>query len=299
MGFVSPVAMVRAAQAGGYAVPAFNTNGANYEITRAALEVADEMRSPLILQVYEPNSEYRGYDFCAEQSSFLCRSLAVTVPVALELDHGRSLGSVLRAMRAGFTAVMFDASEKPLEENIRESRRVAEIAHEAGVAVEAEVGHVKGNGPVSGTRVGRVPVPERPTVPPTRTDPDEARRFVDVVHVDMLAVSVGTTHGVYRKQDAIDMALLERIRRSVAVPLVQHGTGGIAPADLSRLAAAGMSKINFGEPFRYAYIEYFNELTDASEHLWHSWRIMQAVKDRLKEDMRVLIEAIGSGGKAP
>lgn len=299
MEFINPIEMVRAAREGGYGIPAFNTNGANYEITRAALEIAEEMRSPLILQVYEPNCEYRGYEFFVEQSRLLSRSLGIGVPVALQLDHGHSFQSVLQAMRAGFTSVMFDASHEPLEANINETRRVVEVAHALGVAVEAEVGYVKGNEPKTGPQVGRVAVPERPTIPPTRTEPSEAARFVSEVDVDMLAVSVGTTHGVYRTQDRIDYELLSQLRSAIDIPLVQHGTSGIGPDDLTRLVGTGMTKVNFGEPFRFSYIEYFNDLTDSSEHQWHSWRIMRDVKDRLKNDMRVLIEAIGSDGKVP
>ena len=143
-----------------------------------------------------------------------------------------------------------------------------------------------------------MPVPERPTIPPAKTSIDEAVRFAEEVDVDMLAVSVGTTHGVYERQTEIDFELLKELRRAVSTPLVQHGTCGISLEDVSRLAECGMAKINFGEPFRFNYIRYFNELTDSMEHLWHAWRIMRGVKDGLKNDMVEIIRACGSDGKA-
>jgi fructose/tagatose bisphosphate aldolase len=107
---------------------------------------------------------------------------------------------------------------------------------------------------------------------------------------------VGTTHGVFQRQRGIDFQLLGQLHKAVSVPLVQHGTGGISPEDLTRLAKSGMAKINFGEPFRYNYINYFYELADSMEHLWHPWKIMREAKDRLKEDMKQLIAVLGSEG---
>ena len=298
MKFVNAKPLVIAAQTGGYAIPALNTNGGTYDITRAALEAAQEMRSPLILQVYEPNVEYRGFKQFVNQAAFLCDELDVTVPVALQVDHGHSVGSVTAAMDAGLTSVMIDASHEPIEENIRITNLVVDLARKLDVSVEAEIGYVKGNEPKAETQIGRIPVPKHPTIPPTKTTVEEAVRFVEAVDVDMLAVSVGTTHGVYETQTGIDFELLAALRDVVSVPLVQHGTGGIGLDDLSRLAQGGMTKINFGEPFRYNYIRYFTELTDEMEHLWHPWRIMREVKDRLRADMKKLIIACSADGKA-
>jgi ketose-bisphosphate aldolase len=298
MNFINAKPLVDAAQAGGYAVPALNTNGGTYDITRAALEAARETRAPVILQVYEPNTEYRGFRQFVNQARFLCDELGITVPVALQVDHGHSIASVTAAMEAGLTSVMIDASHDPFEDNVRITREVVERAHARGVSVEAEIGYVKGNEPVAETRIGRIPVPKEPTIPPTKTTVDEAVRFAQAVDVDMLAVSVGTTHGVYETQTGIDFELLAEIRAAVDVPLVQHGTGGIGLEDLARLARGGMAKINFGEPFRYNYIRYFTELTDTMEHLWHPWRIMREIKERLKADMKELIGALGADGKA-
>jgi len=298
MKFINPTRMAKDGQTKGYAVPAFNTNGGSYDIARAALEAAQESASPLILQVYEPNCAYRGFEYFVSLARFLCDELEITVPVALHLDHGKSIASVMRAIRAGFTGVMLDASHEPLEQNIAMTYTVIQAARSLDVAVEAEVGYVKGNEPPKQKQIGRLEPPAEPTIPPAFTEIEEATRFVKETEVDLLAVSVGTTHGVFKRQRGIDFELLGELRKSVTVPLVQHGTGGISLEDLSRLAQSGMAKINFGEPFRYNFINYFYELTDSMEHRWHPWKIMREVKDRLKGDMKELIGVLGSEGRA-
>ena len=298
MNFVSAGSLVERARDCGYAVPALNTNGGTYDITRAALEAARELSAPVILQVYEPNTEYRGIEYFAIQAAFLCDQMGVSVPVALQLDHGHSFESVSAAMNAGLTAVMFDGSHEPYETNVRETRRVVQAARARGVAVEAELGHVTGNEPPKEKLIGRTPVPEQPDGPAPKTNVAEAVRFVKDTGVDMLAVAIGSVHGVWQRQTNLDFELLEELRGALSVPLVMHGTGGISLEDLSRLAAGGMAKVNFGEPFRYNFIRYFDELTDTMDHRWHPWRILREVKDRLKDDMKKLIVALGANGKA-
>ena len=298
MRFVSAKPLVLKAQKCGYAVPALNTNGGDYDIARAALEAAQELLSPLILQVYEPNLEYRGIGHFVNLAKFLCDELNITIPVALQLDHGHSFDSVSKAMQAGLTSVMFDASAEPLESNVEKTRAVVAVAKDMGVSVEAEVGYVKGNEPKQESQIGLVPIPVKPTIAPAKTQLEEAIRFVREVDVDMLAVSVGTTHGVYQQQGDIDFELLSDLRRDISTPLVAHGTCGISLQDLSRLTKAGMAKINFGEPFRLNYIKYFDELSRQIDHSWHPWKIMQEVKDHLKADMKELIVALDAGGKS-
>jgi fructose-bisphosphate aldolase, class II len=298
MKLISARPLVLDAHARGYAVPAFNTNSANYEMTRAALEAAQELRSPLILQEYEPNAVYRGFDYLVMQVGTLGDELGITVPVALHLDHGHSFESVVRAIRAGFTSVMIDASHQPLAANAALARKVLEVARPLGVSVEAEIGYVPGNEPVAAQQVGRIPVPPKPAGPAARVTPDEAAEFMAHADVDMLAVAVGTVHGVYQAQTDIDCELIRAIRARVDVPLVQHGTGGISLRDLTCLKDAGMAKVNFGEGFRYDYIRHFADLTEHAEHRWHPWRIMQEVKNRLRETMKELIRALGADNKA-
>ncbi|MCK5802550.1 MAG: class II fructose-bisphosphate aldolase, partial [Lentisphaeria bacterium] len=246
--FENVTRMVRQAKEDGYAVPALNTNGATYDITRAALEASQEMQAPVIIQVYHPNTAYRGMPFFVKQVEALAGELGITVPVCLQLDHGKSVEVCAEAMDAGLTSVMIDGSHEPFADNVGMTRETLRLAHPRGVSVEAEIGYVAGNEPKQESQIGRIPVPEKPTVPPGRTELVEAVDFVAQTGVDLLAVSVGTIHGVYQQQTGIDFDLLAQINQAVDVPLVQHGTCGISLEDLSRLASIGMAKINFGEP---------------------------------------------------
>lgn len=298
MSFVDPRPLVQAARVGGYAVPAFNSNGGTYELTRAALQAAQQERSPLILQVYEPNCEFRGFAHSARVARGLIEDLGIDVPVALQVDHGKSPDSAERAFAAGFTSFMIDASAEPFDSNVATTRRVLELAAPHGAAVEAEIGHVTGNEPQAAPPVGRAAIPLQPPKPPATTDVDEARRFTEAVPVDMLAVAIGTTHGCWQRQTAIDYHLLARLRDAVDVPLVMHGTAGIALEDIGRLARGGMAKINFGEPFRMHWIQHVAELMDTTAHQWHPWRLLRDVTARLTDEMTALIQAMNAAGKA-
>jgi ketose-bisphosphate aldolase len=283
MEFCNAKVLADRAREGGYAVPAFNTNGATYEITRAAIEAAEELRSPMILQTYEPNIVFRGFEYFVLQAAHLAKN--ASVPIALHLDHGMSLESAKLAVEAGYTSVMIDCSHLPLDENIRVTRQVIETVRPLGVSVEAEVGHVAGGVHSHGSVAGC-------------TNPGDAARLVEETGVDMLAIANGTQHGIFVIQDRIDLDLVRELRAKVSVPLVQHGTCGIPLALISELAKSGMAKINFGENFRSNYIAYFVDFAETLDHSGHPWKIAQAVKDRLKEDMKELIRALGSEGKA-
>jgi fructose-bisphosphate aldolase class II len=270
------------AAAKAFGIPALNNNGGTYDIGRAIFEAAEELQSPLIIQCYEPNLEYRGFDYSGQLLRYLAAE--TTIPVAIALDHGRSPQSVLRAVRAGFTHVMIDYADKPLEENVRGTREIIDLVRPLGISVEAEIGHIIKSSDASHQRAATVSVAE-------------AKEFTAQVDVDLLAVAVGTTHGIFKEQHGMDYALMSQLRSAVKPPLVLHGTCGISLADISKCVQAGMTKINFGEGLRMNYIRYFNELSQTLNHEHHVWRIARAAKDRLKEDIKQIIRAVGSEGK--
>ncbi|HVV01345.1 MAG TPA: class II fructose-bisphosphate aldolase [Verrucomicrobiae bacterium] len=271
------------AAAKGFGIPALNNNGGDYDIGRAIIEVCEELRSPLIIQCYEPNLEYRGYDFAGLLIKFLAAN--TTIPIAIALDHGKTPQSVMRAVRAGFTHVMIDYAEKPMDENIRGTQQIIDLVRPLGVSVEAEIGHIIKSSDASDQRA--------PTV-----EAQEAKEFASRVDVDLLAVAVGSTHGIFKEQHGLDFGLMTKIHSAVKPPLVLHGTCGISMADISKSVKAGMTKINFGEGMRMNYIKYFNEFSQTLNHEHHVWRIARAAKDRLKEDLREIVRAVGSEGKA-
>lgn len=283
MRLINPSSLVRRAFEKGYAVPAFNTNGGSYDITRAAVEAAEEMRSPLILQTYEPNLAYRGPVHAAGIAILLASE--TSVPVALTLDHGHSLDGCRTVLEAGYTGVMIDGSHLPLEENIRLTNEARILADRFGASLEAEIGHIF------------TPSDGEEEIPP-KTDPAEAAEFAGAVQVDFLAVAAGTKHGIYDSQDSLDFELLARLRDVTGLPLVQHGTGGVSHEHLRKAVTCGIAKANFGEVFRGPYIDYFLEIEKTIAHHGHPWKIQQKVMERLKEDMKQIIAALGSEGKA-
>jgi len=271
------------AAAKGFGIPALNNNGGTYDIGRAIIEAAEELQSPLIIQCYEPNLEYRGFDYAGQLIRFLAAD--TTIPLAIALDHGKNPVSVLRAVKAGFTHVMIDYADRPLEQNVRGTQEIINLVSPLGISVEAEIGHVIKSSDASSQRAATVSVAE-------------AKEFTAKVDVDLLAVAVGTTHGIFKEQHGIDLGLISKIHSAVKPPLVLHGTCGVSMADISRSVKAGMTKINFGEGLRMNYIRYFNEFSQTLNHEHHVWRIARAAKDRLKEDIKEIIRAVGSEGKA-
>ena len=267
----------------GFGIPALNNNGGTYDIARAILEAAEELQSPLIIQCYGPNLEYRGFDYAGQ----LIRTLAAdsTIPMAIALDHGKTPASVMRAVRAGFTHVMIDYAHDPLEQNARGTQQIIDFVRPLGISVEAEIGNIIKSSDASGQRAATVSLAE-------------VKQFTSLVDVDLLAVAVGTTHGIFKEQKGIDFKLISKIAATTRVPLVQHGTCGVSLEDITRCVKAGMTKINFGEGLRMNYIRYFNEFSQTLNHEHHVWRIARACKDKLKEDIKQIIRAVGSEGKA-
>ena len=282
MKIINAKKMMETAMKKGYAIPAINANGGTYDLARAILEAANELRSPIIIQAYEPNLEYRGYDYFVLLVKHLAADL--DIPVCLSLDHGKSIESVMRAVKAGFTHVMFDYASHPIEENIKNSNLVTNLVRPLGVSIEAEIGNIF----ISKDESSRAPV----------TSIQDIQTFVNGTDVDFLAVGVGTTHGIFKVQDTINFDHIKEVKKVTGdLPVVLHGTCGISMNDISRCVKEGMNKINFGEGIRMNYIRYFNELSSTLNHEHHAWRIMQAAKDKVKEDVKEIIRAVGSDGK--
>jgi ketose-bisphosphate aldolase len=271
------------AAAKGFGIPALNNNGGTYDIGRAIIEACEELQSPLIIQCYEPNLEYRGFDYAGQLIRFLAANS--TIPMAIALDHGKTPVSVMRAVKAGFTHVMIDYADKPLEENVRGTQEIINLVRPLGISVEAEIGHIIKSSDASSQRAPTVSV-------------EQAKEFTSKVDVDLLAVAVGTTHGIFKEQKGIDFGLIPKLRAAVRPPLVLHGTCGVSLEDIAHSVKAGMTKINFGEGLRMNFIRYFNELSQTLNHEQHVWRINRAAKDKVKEDIKDIIRAVGSEGRA-
>lgn len=230
MALVSMKEMMEKGKENGYAIGQFNLN--NLEYAQAILQAAEEEQSPVILGVSEGAAKYMGgYNVVVAMVKSLMESYGTTVPVAIHLDHGSSFKACALAIQAGFTSVMIDASHSPIEENIKTTKQVVELAHIHGVSVEAEVGTVGGeeDGVIGGIMYA---------------DPKECEQLVKETGVDCLAPALGSVHGPYKGEPNLGFKEMEEILGLVEIPLVLHGGTGIPTADIKRAISLGTAKIN-------------------------------------------------------
>ncbi len=224
-----------------YAVGAFNVP--NLESIRAVTEAAEELGLPVILahaEVHESLIPLR-----EAGPIMLDYARRASVPVCVHLDHGASFEACMEAIRAGFTSIMFDASDKPYEENFEKTREITKIAHSVGVSVEAELGSMF-NSAVGGGEGREVRGREDfASEDDCYTNPEQARQFVEGTGVDALAVAFGTSHGVYLTAPRLDLDRVARIRDAAGIPLVMHGGSGVSEENFKKAIANGITKINY------------------------------------------------------
>lgn len=220
---------------------AFNTT--NIETTMGIVAAIERTGVPTFIQVAPTNVALSGYEYIYDMVS---RRLATTtVPVALHLDHGKSLDAVEAALAADFTSIMIDDSEASFEDNIATSAKARALCPPE-IALEAELGSIGGK--------------EDDVAPEfaSTTDPNQVARFVEAVRCDMLAVSVGNQHG-FVPNARIDFDLLARVKDASPVPLVVHGGSGLPDEQLARLHEYGVVKVNVASDLRNAMIRTFGE----------------------------------------
>ncbi|WBV22143.1 class II fructose-bisphosphate aldolase [Pantoea piersonii] len=225
--------LIQAAFQHRYAVLAINCF--NLETARAAIQAAEQQRAPLILNVYQGHSAH----FPPTVAVPLVQALAsnATVPVALALDHGKAFSLLGQAFRAGFTGLMIDASADPLADNIRQTAAVVRMAHTAGVCVEGELGHI-----------ADAPTYELADASVKMTLVQDVLPFIEQTDIDLLAISVGTAHGLYPPgvKPKIDFQRLQELHAVSTRPLALHGGSGTPAEDIRRVSEYGVAKINLG-----------------------------------------------------
>ena len=285
---VSAKEMLEKAKAGHYAVGQFNIN--NLEWTKAILQTAEEMKSPVILGVSEGAAKYMcGYKTIVGMVNGMLENLKITVPVALHLDHG-SYDAAMACIEAGFSSVMFDGSHYPIEENIAKTTELVGICRELGLSLEAEVGAIGGeeDGVIGGGEVA---------------DPNECKMIADL-GVTMLAAGIGNIHGKYPENWAgLRFDTLAAISEKVgAMPLVLHGGTGI-PADMIKQAISlGVSKINVNTECQLAFAAATRAYVEAGKDLsgkgFDPRKLLAPGVEAIKETVREKINLFGSANKA-
>ena len=285
---VSAKEMLTKAKEGHYAVGQFNIN--NLEWTKAILQTAQEMNSPVILGVSEGAGKYMcGYKTIVGMVEGMIEGLGITVPVALHLDHGSYEGAY-KCIEAGFSSVMFDGSHYPIEENIEKTKELVRITNELGLSLEAEVGSI------GGEEDGVVGAGEC-------ADPAECKMIADL-GVTMLAAGIGNIHGKYPANwPGLSFDTLDAIQQKTgSMPLVLHGGTGIPAEMIKKAIDLGVSKINVNTECQLAFAAATREYVEAGKDLqgkgFDPRKLLAPGTEAIKATVREKIELFGSANKA-
>ncbi|EAM7070937.1 tagatose-bisphosphate aldolase subunit KbaY [Salmonella enterica] len=277
MSIISTKYLLRDAQAKGYAVPAFNIH--NAETIQAILEVCSEMKSPVILAGTPGTFKH----IALEEIYALCNAYSGSfgIPLALHLDHHESLDDIRHKVNAGVRSAMIDGSHFPFEENVKLVKSVVDFCHSRDCSVEAELGRLGG-------------VEDDMSVDAENaflTDPQEARRFVELTGVDSLAVAIGTAHGLYTKKPQIDFQRLAEIREVVDIPLVLHGASDVPDEYVRRTIELGVCKVNVATELKIAFAtavkKWFAENPEGNDPRYYMRVGMDAMKEVVRSKITI------------
>ena len=312
MPLVTTTEMFEKAYNGGYAIGAFNVN--NMEIVQGITEAAQELKSPIILQVSKGARAYANPTYLrkmVEAAIIECPD----IPIALHLDHGPDFETCKSCIEYGFTSVMIDASGKPFEENIAITKEVVDYAHANGVVVEAELGTLAGI-------EDDVNVSAEDS---SYTHPDEVEEFVSRTGVDSLAIAIGTSHGAYKfkpgtkpqlRFDVLD----EVVKRIPGFPIVLHGASSVpqeyvkiindnggklidaigVPEDQLRQAAkSAVCKINIDSDLRLGFTAGLRQTMAEHPEMFDPRGYLKVARANIKAVVaHKIVEVLGSDGKA-
>ena len=302
----NPLEYLRAARAHRWAVGGFNVY--NLESARAVIAAATALKAPVMVQTSEGAVKHAGFG----NLSAIVRRLAeeAPVPVALHLDHGKSIDVARAAVEAGYTSVMIDTSRLPLDENIAATREIVAYAHARDVQVEAEIGQLAGI-----EDLGDV------SAEATFTVPEEAVRFVAETGVDSLTISIGTSHGAFkfRGEPRLDFARLTTIADLIDHPIVLHGASaisadavavaqrygaqlptaqGIPEEFIRRAVSLGVAKINTDSDLRLAALGRLRRVLAERPDIFNLYELMGEVEDAVRAAVAARIRLFGSDGQA-
>ena len=279
--------VLKPAQQGKYAVGLFNA--VNLELARGIIAAAEQSLSPVIMGTAEVLLPYGPL----EEVSYYLIPMAkkANVPVVVHLDHGLNKETCIKALDLGFSSIMYDCSTDPYEVNVEKVREMAEIAHSYGATIEGELGHVGDN---EGSAEGSSHLAD-----PSKyfTDPKLAKDFVEKTKVDALAIAVGNAHGAYKLPPKLDFARIEKIRKTIDVPLVLHGGSGLTDNDFRKAIELGISKVNIFTDINIAAVKAeFRQFTSMDKGVID---LIPAAVEAIKQEVLKKLELFSSVGKAP
>lgn len=262
---VYPDKYLKDAKKNNYAIP--SVNFIDNETARSYTKIAEKLNVPIFLSYAQSHEEIISLEEAAVIGKFYAEK--VNAPIILHLDHGQDFETVKKAIDLGFTSVMIDASMEEFENNIAITKKVVDFAHQNGVFVEAELGHVGSNDFSESEKLSNS----------VYTETSDVKKFIEKTNTDSLAISIGTAHGLYKGVPKINFDRLHEIARSVDTPLVLHGGSSSGDENLNRCATEGISKINIYSDFINSslkiiknndfddYIKYKNSINNGYEEV--------------------------------
>ena len=263
-----------------YAVGGFNCPTLEYVV--AVVRAAEHCNKPVVLSF--PQVHERTIPLVVIAPILLDAARNAPVPVCVHLDHGSTVEYIHKALDLGFNSVMYDGSKLPLEENIKTTRAVVELAQKYGADVEAELGGISGD--EAGISTGATSA--------KLTDPDEAERFVAETSIGSLAASIGTAHGFYTEAPKIDFARIDAIHKRTGVPLVMHGGSGVSDEDYGKSISLGIRKVNYYSYMAKAGVDGVKKLM-ASKDVKYFHELAVAAQDAMEQDVQQAITLFHSG----
>lgn len=275
--------MLEKARIGKYAIAHFNIN--NLEWTKFILEECQKLNSPVILGVSEGAIKYMGgYKVVSDMFKALYLELNIEVPVALHLDHGSSLEACIKAIDAGFTSVMIDASKYDLKTNIEITKEVVEYAKKYNVSVEAEVGHIGGTEDELSSELAYAKV-------------EDAVSLYNETKIDFLAPALGSVHGLYKGEPNLDFKKMKEISEITNAPLVLHGGTGIPDNLIKEAIKCGISKININTELQIVWTNSVREFL-LNNNEYDPRKVIKSGEQPMKEAIKNKLELLGSIGSS-
>jgi fructose-bisphosphate aldolase class II len=267
--------VLKPAMEGGYAVAGLVTLG--WEDMRAYVRAAEEEDVSIILQAGPSCRAHTPLPILGKMFNYLASE--ASVPVVSHLDHGYTEDECKEAIQCGFTSIMFDGSKLPLHENIDKTARIVELAHEASISCEGEIGFV---GYSDGAQSAG-------------TKPSEAQKFGRETNVDAMAISVGNVHLQKNKEANLDLTRIREIEQATAIPLVIHGGSGVPTAQRSFLAKnSKICKFNIGTELRMAFGKALRKSLDTDPDQFDRVQILSQTHDPLVDATRKVLRAFKS-----
>ena len=283
MPLVSAAELLPRARREGYAVGAFSIH--TPEMVEAVFTAAEALRAPILLQVGRRAVRYAGVEAPAEWVR--TRAAASPIPACLHLDHAQSFEVIVRSLRAGYTSVMYDGSELPLEENARVTADVVRVCHAVGVPVEAEVGRISG-------------VEDDLSVEEAEArlaGPAESARFVAETGCDSLAPAVGSVHGLSSAVPRLNLDRLRAVAAAVGLPLVLHGGSGLDSGQLGAAISLGIAKVNIDTELRRAFVRGLEQALPTHGPQDDPWPALVGAADAVRRQVEVRMRDFRSDGK--